>query len=439
MQAVIMAGGKGTRLAEINADIPKPMFTVCGKPVLEYQIESLVRSGIREITLIIGHLGQMIIDYFGRGEMFGAHINYIEEREPLGTAGALYYLKNESDDFILVFGDLMLDIDFNRFMDFHKKHDAWITLFGHPNSHPYDSDIIQIDFDSRVTGILSKKVERNFYYHNFVNAGVYCVNPKALKNIEKLEKIDLEDRLITNLITQEHVFAYKSTEYVKDMGTPDRLLAVTSDVQTGVVAARSLKNKQRGIFLDRDGTINEYVGFLRNINDFKLLPNVSEAIAKINRSSYLAIVATNQPVVARGEVTFQQLEYIHMKMDTYLGKEGAYLDDIFYCPHHPHKGYAGEIPELKIDCECRKPKIGMIKKAAEKYNIDLSQSWYIGDTTIDVQTGRNAGMKTILVQTGESGKDNKCNAVSDYIASDLMSAVCHIMSLMDGKQEKDNE
>ena len=427
MRAVIMAGGKGTRLTQINSDIPKPMFPVLGKPILEYQIESLRKSGVKDITLIVGHLREVIKSYFGDGHSFGVRIDYIEENEPLGTAGALYYLKEEPDDFVLVFGDLIFDIDFNRFMQFHKEHGAAITLYGHPNAHPFDSDVIEVDDNAKVLDIFGKKAERDFYYHNFVNAGVYSIHPRALDCITAPQRMDLEKQLVAGLITKGQVCAYKSTEYVKDMGTPDRLEAAAADVKNGVLGARSLKQRQKAIFLDRDGTINEYVGFLRNIEDFKLLPTVPEAIAKINDSSYLAIAATNQPVVARGEVTFHKLDEIHRKMETELGRSGAYLDDIFFCPHHPDKGYEGEVAALKLDCDCRKPKIGMLKQAAVKYNIDLSNSWYIGDTTVDIQTGKNAGMKTILVQTGEAGRDGKYAAAPDYIAKNLLAAVSHIL------------
>lgn len=427
MHAVIMAGGKGTRLASLNAEIPKPMFPVTGRPILEYQIESLVKSGVKDITLIVGYLKEIIKEHFGNGSKFGVRINYIEESEPLGTAGALYYLKNEPDDFILVFGDLILDIDFNRFMSFHKEHESTITLFGHPNSHPYDSDVIEVGENHRVSGIISKKIKRNFYYHNFVNAGVYCVNPRALDNITIPQKVDFENQFIKGLIKEGRVFVYKSTEYVKDMGTPDRLAEVSADIKNGVVSDRSLKQKQKAIFLDRDGTVNEYVGFLRDIDNFRLLPGVAEAIAKINASSYLAIIATNQPVIARGEVTFQELDEIHKKMETELGKGGSYLDDIFFCPHHPDKGYQGEVAELKMYCDCRKPKIGMLIEAAEKYNIDYNESWYIGDTTMDIQTGKNAGIRTILVQTGQAGQDGKYDAMPDYIAENLLAAVTYIL------------
>ena len=431
MRAVIMAGGKGTRLVSLSSvfsNLPKPMFPVLGKPILEYQIESLKRSGVKDVTLVVGHKKKAIKDYFCDGQAFGVNIDYIEEDEPLGTAGALYYLKDgkngRTDDFLLLFGDLMLDVDFERFMAFHKNHgNALITLFGHPNSHPYDSDLLVVDEHSKILEIQKKSGERNFYYHNFVNAGLYCVNPSALQGITKPEKLDLEKNIISNLIETGNVYAYRSTEYVKDMGTPDRLKTVENDVRNGIVSKRNLRNKQKAIFLDRDGTINEYVGFLRDINDFKLLPTVTEAVAKINASSYLTIVATNQPVIARGEVSFKELDEIHKKMETELGEQGAYLDDIFFCPHHPHKGFEGEIPELKIDCNCRKPKIGMLKQAAEKYNIDITASWFIGDTEVDVQTGKNAGMKTILVLTGEKSQKHE----ADYVAINLLEAVNLVM------------
>ena len=151
--------------------------------------------------------------------------------------------------------------------------------------------------------------------------------------------------------------------------------------------------------MDRDGTINKYVGFLRNIDDFELIGGVAEAIRKINESGYLAIVVTNQPVIARGEISFEELKEIHNKMETLLGQEGAYLDAIYYCPHHPHTGYEGERRELKIDCECRKPKPGMLLKAVQDFSIDLAQSWMVGDGKNDVKAGSNAGCKTALINT----------------------------------------
>ena len=428
MKAVIMAGGMGTRLSSLNKSIPKPMFPILGKPILEYQIESLLKSGVDDITIVVGYLKEKIIDSLGNGEKIGITIHYIEESSPLGTAGALYYLKQEKEDFILVFGDLIFDIDFNRFMAFHKSHKALISLYGHPNSHPYDSDLIVIGEGDKVIDILRKKDERLFNYHNFVNAGVYCINPTALNSIIRPEKIDLEKQLITHLIEGGKVYAYRCTEYVKDMGTPDRLSAVEEDIRNGVVSDKSLKKQQKAIFLDRDGTINAYVGFLRKKEDFELLPTVASGISKANKSSFLVIVATNQPVLARGEISFKELDDIHKKMETELGEQGAYIDDLFFCPHHPDKGFMGEVKSLKIDCDCRKPKIGMLIKASEKYNINLSKSWFIGDTTVDIKTGQNAHMNTVLVQTGEAGMDYKYSVRPNYIAKDFLDAITYILN-----------
>lgn len=428
MKAVIMAGGKGTRLRSIADDIPKPMVPVDSKPVLEYQIESLKNSNVRDITMVIGYLGNVIRGYFGNGEKWDVRIDYIEEEHPLGTAGSLYFLKNRmKEDFLLLFGDLMVDIDWNRFMRFHKDTGAWITLFGHPNTHPYDSDLIVTGENGRVEKILSKNEERDFYYKNFVNAGIYCISPDVLSVLKKPEKTDLEKTVIAGQIQKETVYAYHSTEYVRDMGTPERYHAVTDDVKKGVVSCRNLRNRQRCVFLDRDGTVNRLCGFLSSAEQFELLPGVGDAIAMLNASEYLVIIATNQPVIARGECAVQELERIHMKMETELGKYGAYIDGLYYCPHHPHKGYEGEVPELKIDCDCRKPKTGMLLKASEEFHIDLTNSWYVGDTTMDVQTGINAGMHTLLLHTGEAGNDKKYPVSAELEAEDLKEAVRMIL------------
>lgn len=404
MKAVIMAGGKGTRISTITSEIPKPMITIDGKPVLEREIECLRTQGFDDVILTVGHLGKIICDYFGDGKKFGVNIDYFFENEPLGNAGALFKIKdNLSEDFLLLNGDAIFDIDFNRFVSYHKKCGGLATLFTHPNSHPYDSSLIISAADGSVEKWLTKEDERPIYYKNRVNAGLHILSPKLLKG-EFAGKVDLDRNILKPLAGTGKMFAYDSPEYVKDMGTPERYYAVCRDFKEGKVKSKNLRNKQKAIFLDRDGTINNYVGFLTNIDDFVLSDGVIEGIKKINESGYLAVVITNQPVIARGEVTFDELERIHNKMETLLGDGGAYLDGIYFCPHHPHKGYEGEVVELKMDCDCRKPKPGLILKAAEDFNIDLSQSWMIGDGESDILCGRNAGCKTAEIG-GSYGAD----------------------------------
>lgn len=429
--AIIQAGGKGTRMRELTNDlIPKPLLPLNGKPMMEWQIDSLTNYGIKEFIIITGHLGDKIIEYFGNGDKKGVCISYIEESEPLGSAGALFYAKERLDgkDVILIFGDVMFELDWNRFIAFHEKHDGIVSLLAHPNAHPFDSDLLVVDDDGLVRGIDSKTNIRDYDYKNFVNAGLSIFKNELLDTICVAKKVDFEAELVKPLIAEKKVYAYNTPEYVKDAGTPERFYKACEEQKAGLWDAKSLKNRQKAIFLDRDGTINVLKGFLNRAEDFELLPGVADAIKLINSSEYLPIVVTNQPVVARGECTFEELEKIHKKLETELGKQGAFISDLFFCPHHPHKGYEGEIPELKIDCECRKPKIGMLLQAAEKYNIDLSCSWYIGDTTMDMQTGINAGMKTVLVKTGEGGADAKYDAKAHYEAEDLLDAVEYILN-----------
>ena len=417
MKTVIMAGGKGTRIASVAQDIPKPMLPVAGKPVLEREIECLCDQGYTDIIITVSHLGSVIMDYFGNGEKFGVNIRYFNETVPLGNAGALFQMKDElTEDFLLINADAIFDIDVNRFLDFHKKHGGFVSLFTHPNDHPYDSGLIVTDEQGRVEKWLTKEEPHEGWYKNRVNAGIHIISPHILETQVSPGKIDLDRQLLKPLAGTGKMFAYDSPEYVKDMGTPERFAQVSEDFALGVVEAKNLSHRQKAIFLDRDGTLNKYVGFLRDINELELLDGVTDAVKEINASGYLAVVVTNQPVIARGEVTVPELNGIHNKLETLLGNEGAYIDGLYYCPHHPDKGFEGEIPELKFECSCRKPKPGMLIKASEDLNIDLMASWMIGDGKNDVEAGRNAGCRTIYIGTDGSVE-------SDFRADTLKDAV----------------
>lgn len=441
MKAVFMAGGRGTRISSVASDIPKPMIKIQGKPILEHEIECLRSQGFTDFIITVSYLGNVIVEYFGdgsgisasTGKPFGVKIQYYFEEQPLGNAGALIKIKNKlDDDFLLLNADVLFDIDINRMLQSHQNNGALATILTHPNSHPYDSGLIVSDKDNVVLQWLTKESARPEFYKNRVNAGIHILSPKVLDGLPvsadmlgtkdengKTIKLDLDRDILRPLAGTGNLCCYDSTEYVRDMGTPERYKAVCKDYASGIVTGRNLKNPQKAIFLDRDGTINRYVGFLRDIDDFELIDGVSQAIASINQSEFLSIVVTNQPVIARGEVTEDELSEIHFKMETLLGKDGAYIDDVYYCPHHPHKGYEGEIEALKIDCACRKPKPGMLLQAAKDHNIDLVESWMIGDSENDILAGKAAGCKTAYIGKENFGQDISGNSLLDVVKNIL--------------------
>lgn len=438
MKVVIMAGGRGTRISELFPDIPKPLIPIGNIPVLEREIYSLREQGFTDFILTVSYMSDKIIAYFGDGSNMGVSIQYYVEETPLGNAGALFKLRDQlTEPFLLLNADVVFDADFNRMIAFHKEHGGLVTLFTHPNSHPYDSGLIIANQNMSVEAWLTREDKHPRYYKNRVNAGLHVIEPAVLDLFDgsrvgerdengRIFKVDLDRQILKPLSGTGKMFCYDSPEYVKDMGTPERYNAVSIDYLSGVVHSKNLRNKQKAIFLDRDGTINMYKGFLRNINDFELVPGIVDAIKKINASGYLCIVVTNQPVIARGEVTWNELEEIHNKMETELGNNGAYIDAIYFCPHHPHKGYEGEVAELKIDCDCRKPKPGMLHKAANDFNIDLSKSWMIGDGENDVKAGIAAGCKTVFISNSENvndksyGQDYTCDSVYEFLKANLI-------------------
>lgn len=425
-KAVILAGGKGTRLQGVRADIPKPMMPLNSKPLLAYLVELCAKQGITDIWLTVNHLKDSIMNHFGDGSDFGVSLHYYVEEMPLGTVGGVKALEADlQEDFLVLYGDVLVNMDLNRLYAYHRQKGATATLAVHPNDHPYDSDLLEMAEDGLVTAFHPKPHRENTFYRNVVNAASYIFSPDIFQFLEKDVKADFGKDIFPKIIYQTPVYAYNTSEYLKDMGTPGRLQKVEADLKSGKVAARNLANKQKCIFLDRDGVINYDTDLIKHPDEFTLYPYAAEAIKKINKSGYLAVVITNQSVIARGLTDLDGLNEIHKKMEWQLGEQGAFVDAIYFCPHHPHGGFPGEVAEFKVECDCRKPKPGMLLQAAERFNIDLDQSWMIGDSERDALAGRAAGVKTIGVKTGHGLKAAKF--FPDYFMGNLQEAVDFIL------------
>ena len=430
-QALILAGGKGTRLRERLADLPKPLIDICGHPLLERQIQLLKQHGFERVLILVNYRAEVIAQFCAENKNFGIEIQCIDDGEPRGTAGSvLAILDHLDEEFLVMYGDTMLQVDLVKLKDFHTRHpDVAATLFLHPNDHPQDSDLVEINEAGLVLDFHPYPHPAETWLPNLVNAGLYCIRRDALLPWKDQPGLfDFGKDLFPAMMARGlHILGYNSPEYIKDIGTPSRLDKVSEDFRSGRIERARLDNKQMAVFLDRDGTINREVGHLTSAEDFELLPGVDQAILRLNRSEYRVCVITNQPVVARGECSLNELRRIHNKMETLIGRAGAYIDRISYCPHHPDAGFSGEVPELKFPCNCRKPNTGMIDDAITSLNIDPSFSWLIGDSSADMLAAERSGLRSILVETGYGGLDHKYFSEPHYVVPNLPAAVEFIL------------
>jgi histidinol-phosphate phosphatase family protein len=429
-QLVILAGGKGTRLAERLHGLPKPLVDVAGVPLLERQILHAKGCGFDSVVLLVNHRAEIIEDFCRARADFGLNVCLIDDGEPKGTAGAvLAALPVLQDDFLVMYGDTLLNIDLGRFQAFHQaRPDAAACLLVHPNDHPQDSDLVEVDASGVITGIHPYPHPAGADLANLVNAALYWVRKDALLPwVEAHTPLDFAKDLFPLMIEAgQKLYGYATPEYIKDIGTPKRLDRAVADLASGRMSRSNLRSPQAAVFLDRDGVINKECGFLRSKEQFELLPGAAESIRRFNQAGLLVVVVTNQPVIARGECSEAELTDIHRRMETLLGAKGAYVDRIYFCPHHPDAGFAGERPELKGPCACRKPEIGMLLAGQKELNIDFAQSWMVGDRTGDILAAKRAGVRSILVETGAAGLDGKHEVSPDYRAKDIGQA-CEII------------
>ncbi len=421
----------GTRLKSRTGDLPKPMIPLAGKPLLQHQIELCRDSGFTHIALLVQHRSEAIRDFFGDGSALGVRLTYAIESEPRGTAGALRdALPLLAERFLVLYGDTYLDVNLRRLWQAHVESKADATLFLHPNDHPQDSDLVEVDAEGRVISVLAYPHPDGREARNLVNAALYVLEARGLDSfIPSTGKSDLAKHTFPRLLVEGRRLAgYVSPEYIKDIGTPERIDKAERDIAVGLPERLSERQPRSAVFLDRDGSLNTEVDHLRSPDQLQILPGVAEAIRRLNRDGRLAVVVTNQPVLARGEITVPELDRIHARLDWQLGAGGAYLDRIYYCPHHPDHGFEGEVVELKIPCDCRKPATGLIDEACQDLGINRSVSWMVGDTTSDLEAGRRSGMKTILVETGYAGCDAKYPVRPDYVCATLTAAIDWILT-----------
>lgn len=429
-QAVLLAGGASTRLRDRLGGRPKPLVDIDGEPLLKRQLALLREYDISHVVLLVNYGADQIRTYCAANGNFGLTIELVDDGMPRGTAGAvLAALDRLADQFLVIYGDTLLNVHLGRLWNFHRDSRADATLFVHPNDHPQDSDLVETDGEDWITAFHPYPHLPGSFLPNLVNAGLYVISRAALEPWREFAvPSDLARNLFPAMIARSaRLKAYRSFEYIKDIGTPHRLDKAVAQLRAGVVARASLAHPQRAVFVDRDDTLNRNHGYVRSPEQMEPFDGVPEAVRCLNDAEYRVVVVTNQSVIARGECTIEGLGRIHSKMETQLAASGAFVDRIYFCPHHPDKGFPGEVESLKVQCECRKPGVGMIRQATAALNIDLQRSWMVGDASRDMLAAARAGLRSILVRTGEGSRDEKFEAEPDFVVDDFQAAVTFIL------------
>ncbi|MFH1173784.1 MAG: HAD-IIIA family hydrolase [archaeon] len=430
---VIVAGGLATRMQPFTQTIPKCLIPLGDRPLIEHQLLEFKRQGYTNIIFCVAHLAEQVKAYFGNGEKIGMHIDYSAEPEQLlGTAGSVGLLRKKIDDtFIVFYGDVLTPLQLDDALAQHNRHHAACTVVVRDLPKGYkSSSLIRTDAQFMITSFIEKPTPEDFANSTnaYINNGIYIIEPSVFEYILEGKKVDFaKDVFPKLLVNKERMQAFVCNDF-REFGRLEKYLRFR--VAWKGKDIMHMTKKRKAIFLDRDGVINKNAENITSPEQFELLPGVVEAIKRINESDYFAIIVTNQPIIAKGFMTFSDLDRVHKKMTDALAAEGAYIDAIYVCPHHPEKGFFGEIPELKMDCDCRKPKPGLILQAKkDDPYLDLSESWMIGDSPSDIAAGKAAGCKTILTSGEGLGSKHELNinAAPDCAVATLSEALMRLL------------
>ncbi|KJJ83933.1 histidinol-phosphate phosphatase family protein [Candidatus Omnitrophus magneticus] len=377
-QAVILAGGQGSRLRPLTNKTPKPMIPFHGKPFLLYLIEMLKEQRFEKVLLLLGYLPHVVKDYFGDGSSFGIHIDYSITDVENETARRLKLAEDKVDPvFLLMYCDNYWPMNISRMWDLFVKNNVAAQVSAYSNKDKYTKDNMRVN-EHGIVSLYDKS--RSAEGLQGVDIGFVIMRKEVVYPLIPQENVNFEKAVYPLLVENQQLGAYMSDHRYYSVGSHERL----------PLTAAFLEN-QPAIILDRDGVLNvkpPKARYVTMYNEFIWLPGAKDAVKLLKAHGYRVIVITNQAGISRGFMTESDLDTIHNNMKEDLAKHGAAIDAIYYCPHGWDEG-----------CECRKPKPGMLFQAQKDFHLDITKTFFIGDDVRDKQAGDAAGCKTLLVSS----------------------------------------
>ena len=387
MLPVILAGGRGTRSADPGT--AKLAQRIGGRSLLDWHLHLLAECGFTEAVIVTGHLSDQVRQLAGEVDTRGVDVHLLHEEHPSGTVGAVLLASETTphDRFLVMLGDILVAAPLDHFGASWVASGKGVAVAVHPSTHPSDSDAVVPLADDRA--IVIPKSQPRHHLPNMSSAGLFAVSRAALARWR--DAGDIGSGVLPRAADDDDLYAYVSSHYFKDTGTPDRLFRASEDIASGAFRRRGTLAPRPALFLDRDGVLNPARPEVHDPDAFTLIPGVAQAVREANEAGIPVFVVTNQPGLAKGFFNPEVHLAIRARMDALLSREHAFVDDYAFCPHHPERGFPGERPELKVRCGCRKPEPGMLLALAAHHRIDLARSVLVGDTWRDEQAAAAAG------------------------------------------------
>lgn len=396
---MIIAGGMGSRLVKSGFNRPKSLISVNGQTLIDTQLDFLVKHGFKRVYVALGYGSNEILEHLARRPIsLETEIVLVVEDEVRGTGGALLGLKNHiKGDIFVIYGDVLVDIYMDRILK--GNQDSIASIITRRSNHPSDSDLVEVNHERKLLFFHSKPHKGKVQVRNIAATGIFIFSPSSLHKLSikfGFSSFNLEREGVMYLLScGDSIATIPAIGMVQDLGTFERMQAADEIWQLHQASPK----KWPAIFLDRDGTINYSKGYISKVSEFVLYEDTPEAISRLRKQGYFVFVVTNQPVIARGEASWGRLEEIHFRLDEILEETAdTFVDEIFICPHHPDTGFVGEVFALKFDCNCRKPKTGLIERCLEDYPVDLSRSWVVGDSWRDFELAEKLNINFAAVR-----------------------------------------
>lgn len=398
-EAVILAGGFGTRLAHVLGNVPKPMAPVSGRPFLTYLLDNLQDAGVERAILATGYMHDVVCGYFGKCYR-DIEIVYSQETQPLFTGGAILQATQyiEGDNFLVLNGDTLFTIDFERLSDHHLSESCPVTIALREVDDTSRYGAVEVD-GTRIVSFCEKTDLRG---KGVINGGIYAINKQWLHDIyrDKPQKFSFEKEVLQLYAGLEGL---TFNDYFIDIGIPE-------DYHRAQREFPLLFKPDMFLFLDRDGVINRYIngGYVCSWSDFEWLPQVRETLAKLSKLYRRIFIVSNQQGVGKGLFTQETLDEIHSRMLAEIETAGGRIDKIYVCTALVYENSPN-----------RKPKIGMAWQAKTDFpEVDFTRSVMVGDALSDMQFGYNAGMRCVYI-TRNNPIPEQVRDYTDVFVNDL--------------------